>query len=237
MPTKSQSKNNVFDDAGLTLIECLVAIVVIAITTAAIGPMLVFSVATRIQNQKTEQAMQLAQSEIDKVRLTVEQGGDYAARLKELSVVAHPANATSPDVAISEIPVPGSNYADFIDGSTSPASLVTQARMIDLDGDDDNDFAIQLFRTRGIAVPAQDSSLEDTPVTFDIGVRVYDARAVGSTLQSEPAGLEFTSGEGERRTRPLAVIYGQISQGDRDGSLCQYWELTNGSTPSSMLCN
>ena len=44
--------------------------------------MMVFSVATRVQNQRTEQALQIAQAEVDKVRLVVEQGGDYGDRVK-----------------------------------------------------------------------------------------------------------------------------------------------------------
>ncbi|MEO1387332.1 MAG: prepilin-type N-terminal cleavage/methylation domain-containing protein [Cyanobacteria bacterium J06634_6] len=234
MFVKSQLRKPYSSDAGLTLIECLVAIVVIAITTAAIAPMMIFSVATRVQNQKTEQALQLAQSQIDQVRLTVEQGGDYAARLEELSVVSSPTAATA-----LEIPPPGTGYGNFISGDNK-ATALNHARMFDIDGDEDNDFAVQLFRTKGIVVPAEDPSLDDTPVTFDVGVRVYDIRAQdATTLLKEPAGLAFTSGEGERRTRPLAVIYSQITQGDRNGSLCQYWALnsTAGTPPARMLCN
>ena len=226
--TKSKQFEQRSSEDGLTLIECLVAIVVIALTTASIGPMMLFSVATRVQNQKTEQALQLAQSEIDKVRLTVEQGGDYADRLAELSVVSSAASTAV------EIGPPDS----FIDNAIL-ATDVNQARKFDIDGDGDDDFAIQLFRTEGITVPAADPTAASTPVTFDIGVRVYDALSEGSTLQSDPVGLTFTSGQGERRTHPLAVMYSQITQGDRSGSLCQYWKLTStaGSAPAEMSCN
>jgi prepilin-type N-terminal cleavage/methylation domain-containing protein len=217
-------------EEGLTLMECLVAIVVIAITVAAIGPMLVFTVATRVQNQKTEQALQLAQGEIDKVRLVVEQGGDYGGKLRGLSLLAAPASISSP----TAVAVPTAFIA-----STASTTAITQARRIDTDGDGDNDFAIQLFRTQGIELPSQTAGITaSTPVVFNIGVRVYDARAESNlgSLVASTTSLTFTSGEGNRGRRPLAVLYGQIAQGDRDGSLCQYWEFT-GSTPTNLQCN
>lgn len=217
-------------EEGLTLIECLVAIVVIAITVAAIGPMMVFTVATRVQNQKTEQALQLAQGEIDKVRLVIEQGGDYGDRLRGVSLVAAAASISTP----TAVPAPTTFIA-----STASVTTTAQARKIDTDGDGDNDFAIQLFRTQGIQIPSQTAGVTaSTPVAFDIGVRVYDALAesnVGS-LTTSTTSLTFTSGEGNRGRRPIAVLYGEMAQGDRDGSLCQYWQFT-GSTPTNLQCN
>lgn len=230
--TKEKPNNSRSSEAGLTLIECLVAIAVIGITTASIGPMMVFSVATRVQNQKAEQALQLAQAEIDKVRLTVEQGGDYGQRLRNLSLYP-----TTISVA-ANVPAPNA----FVGNTTSstPSVAVRQARMIDIDGDTAPDFAIQLFRTPGIEVPPTIGTVS-TPVVFQVGVRVYDARAAGRQvttpgLERDEAGLAFTSGEGERGRRPLAVLYSQVGQGDRNGSLCQYWRFA-GSTPTGLVCN
>ncbi|WP_198011388.1 prepilin-type N-terminal cleavage/methylation domain-containing protein [Synechococcus sp. PCC 7335] len=211
--------------SGLTLIECLVAIAVIGMTTAAIGPMMVFSVATRIQNQRTEQALQLAQAEIDRVRLVVELGGDY-----QNDLAAIPLPVTTETSIIREVSAPTT-----FEASTSDITDVTDARLVDIDGDGDDDYAIQLFRTEGVSV-------DSTPVIFDVGARVYDARRAAANLSeglaTDTAGLTFTSGEGQTGTRPLAVIYSQISQGDREASLCQQWELLSaaGSAPSSMVC-
>lgn len=213
---------------GLTLIECLVAIAVIGLTTATIAPMVVFAVATRVQNQKTEQALQLAQGEIDKVRLIVEQGGDYGDRLIGINLLAATASVAS------AVPAP-----NVLVASTASTTSANQAREVDIDGDGDNDFLIQLFRTQGIELPPETiGTTASTPVAFDVGVRVYDARAAAniSSLTAESADLTFTSGEGDRGTQPLAVLYSQITQGDRTGSLCQYWEYT-GSTPTGLQCN
>lgn len=213
-------------EAGLTLIECLVAIVVIGVTTASIGPMMVFSVATRVQNQKTEQALQLAQAEIDKVRLVIEQGGDYGDRLNGLKVY----KVTTSSVTAVQSP------NSFI-ASTASVTGERQARKIDIDGDGRDDFAIQLFRTPGTELRPQTPGVTaSTPVVFNYGVRVYDARASTASLIASTARLGLTSGEGDRGRRPLAALYGQMGQGDRDSSLCQYWRFA-GSTPTALQCN
>jgi prepilin-type N-terminal cleavage/methylation domain-containing protein len=222
---KTNANNLSSSEAGLTLIECLVAISVIAITVATIAPMMVFSVATRVQNQKTEQALQLAQAEVDKVRLTVDQGGDYGQRLRDMFLFSSPAST------VLGVAAPTTFVA-----STASVTSVTGARQVDTDGDGTNDFAIQIFRTTGIELAPAIAGAPSTPVAFNMGVRVYDARASTASLLTDDAGLAFTSGTGQRSNRPLAVLYSQIVQGDRTGSLCQYWQFT-GSTPTSLLCN
>ncbi|MEL7377462.1 MAG: prepilin-type N-terminal cleavage/methylation domain-containing protein [Bacteroidota bacterium] len=211
------------DDDGLTLIECLVALTVIALTVVTIAPMMVFSVATRVQNQKTEQALRLARGEIDKIRLTVEQGGDYSTRLEELSLISSKNSSPLVDVKAPY---------KFVANDPAAVTDIRFAREIDIDADGDTDFAVQLFRDEGIEVGP-----ESVPIAFNVGVRVYDVRAAANfgDLLEDSAGLAFTSGEGQRGRRPLAVLYSQITQGDRISSLCQAWEFA-GSTPTDLQC-
>lgn len=54
---------------GLTLIECLVAMIIITIVVAIITPPIFLAVGTRVNNRRTEQALQVAQGEIERVRL------------------------------------------------------------------------------------------------------------------------------------------------------------------------
>ena len=61
-------------NSGLTLIEGLVAILIVSAVTTAITPMMFLSVATRIQNRRSEQALQLAHGQIDQIRVLMEQG-------------------------------------------------------------------------------------------------------------------------------------------------------------------
>lgn len=205
------------NESGLTLIECLVAIALIASTIGVIAPITVLAVATRVQNQRSEQAGHIAQSEINRVRLVVERGGNY----------------TLDDVAtttgtLAAVPAP-----DRIDTSNPPSTQ--KARPIDIDGDGDNDFAVQLFRTND-----PDGIVNGQPVAFELGVRVYTARAVDtftpSQLSTVPASLSMTSGEGEGRTRPLAVISTSVVKSDREDSLCDYYRYIDSTQTVPASC-
>ncbi len=206
-------------DSGLTLIECLVAIMVISLTSASISPVLVLSVATRVQNQKSEQALQLARGEIDRVRLLVESKSIYTdadLRLAEDEKTKSGA-VSAPDTSILE------------KTWLTDSPRVKTARIVDTNGDDVPDFVIQSFRGKSPIVATAEGNM---PVAFDMGVRVYDATVLKSPngggfkteLEKKAASLGFTSGEGERGRSPLAVVYSQIVNSDRAESLCKYME-------------
>ena len=194
------------NEQGLTLLECLVAIALMGLTAGIIAPVMVFSVATRVQSQRAEQALQLAQGEIEKIRLMVDRGGDYSSELSAYPITT----ATS----IADTNPPDSSRAS-LDSTTTNV-----AKYINIDSDSDNEFAVQVFRSEGIQ-PAGST----VPIAFEVGVRVYEDSAVqdnSANLQRDSASLNFTSGEGDRTTRPLAVIYADIFQGDRADALCEY---------------
>lgn len=206
---------------GLTLIECLVAIAVIGLTATVMAPVMVFSLATRIQSQRAEQALQVAQGEVDKIRLMVERGGDFSSQL-----YAYPSTTS-----VAATTGPNSIAADWNSTTTNVA------KQVNIGDGSQNKFAVQVFRSVG-STPSGST----VPITFDIGVRVYDSKAFqnnSSNLLTDPAGLGFTGGEGQRSSRPLAVIYTSIFQGDREGALCTYRQhLSTASTITNGLnCN
>lgn len=206
-------------DSGLTLIECLVAIVVIGISMAVTAPVIVLSVATRNQSQRAEQAFQLAQAEVDRIKFTVANSNTYT--VSAATVAANSAANFLNDVDPPEIIA--ANYSITSDS----------AKGIDVDSDGVSDYAIQIFRTIG-------SSVGTRPIAFDLGVRVYDATAVNTKtqaeLRTEQANIGLTSGEGQRALRPLSVIYTSVIKSDTDRSLCDYYNFidsVNGTTTSS----
>lgn len=194
-------------DHGLTLLECLVAISVIGLSSSIIAPVMIFSVATRVQSQKAEQALQLAQSEVDNIRAEVERGGDYTTFLN-----TYPQTLESEEnIATTLAPTSASPT-----GFTS--SNVRTAKTVNIDDDSEDEFVVQVFRTAGV-------SSAGIPVAFKVGVRVYDNNAFqrnSTAMETEAAALNMTSGEGERGRRPLAVLYADIVQSDRQLSLCNY---------------
>lgn len=208
-------------DQGLTLIECLVAIVIVSITLIAITPPIFFITATRVQSRRAEQALQVGQAEIDRIRAVVERG---VYTLNDL-----PAVVTS----INNVPAPTSVTAGVLKSSIASCNTYTGATVattsllpVNTDLDPSNlaactsQFLVQTFRTDGTAGSAVPRS------GFRVGVRVYAdiplLRQNLGSLQTEQASLKFVSGAGNQNLRPLAVLYSTIVRNDTSTSLQDY---------------
>lgn len=195
---------------GFTLLESLIAIMVITVVIAALTPPIFLSVATRVQNRKAEQAMQLAQGEIDRVRRLVERG-DYTI----FDPDPNQRPLTLPPVAASGM--------TCLNNVSAPASA---EEILNLNNDNIHKFRVQSFRTDGILDPNTGK-----PVAFNLGVRVYAWFPDGPTLETQPASLKFTSAVGSQRTRPLSVLYTKVVRSDTPNSLNYYSNAVGTSCP------
>jgi len=212
LATLAKNKNS---EQGISLLECLMAIVVIAVVITSFTPPIILAVATRVQNRRAEQAVQLAQGEIDKVRRTVEQGNYADTDLPPIgasNVRLQPAPSSSRELQIQRQPSP----------ERFPSSASESAR-IDLNGDGSTDFYVQTYRSPGIPENGK-------TVAFCLGVRVYSASAIRENfgqLESPPqhlASLQLTNAMGAQKRRPLALIYTSVVNSDTSNSLVN---LTN----------
>ena len=218
LPPKRSPAQPSAPDQGLTLIECLVAIVMVALVAGSIAPVMVISVASRVNSQKAEQALGLAQAEIERTRSLVEQGSYATANLPPIGSTASSAVKENEDISS----VLGPNLS--VTNSTNFAFTVP----VDVNGDGTNDFRVQRFRSAGYT-PAS----ANTPIAFNLGVRVYDIDATGTgNLPTDVASLGLTSGTGERTQRPLAALYTTIAVGDQDDSLCDLIRYFNSTQTS-----
>ena len=206
---------------GLTIIECLVAMVIASTVLAFISPPILLAVATRVQNQKAEQSFEVAQAEVDRIRVLLERGNYANTALPPLS---------SSTTGIGNTSAPTSGAA----GHTTDRTLMTAAKglAVDVNQDGTYDFVVQTFRDAGAAVSPTETRL----ITFQMGVRVYAYKALasGGTLLTQAAPLGFTTGDGFQNTRPLSVIYTRLTRSDLKESFCKYvTELTPSPTPSA----
>lgn len=204
-PLKSGSQQQ-----GFTLIECLVAIVMVALVSGLIAPVLIVSVATRINSQRSEQALALAQQEIDTVRQLLE-WGEY--EVDDLPPVANRFVPADEPGEFDQVPA----------GSNDIQSAFAQDLFdVDIDNDGAIDFLVERFRTVG-------EDVDGIPVAFAMGVRVYDQRRVrlNEGRQLTPASLVMTSGDGGSGTRPLAALYTTLSVTDQDNALCNLVSYLN----------
>ncbi|UCJ11198.1 MAG: type II secretion system GspH family protein [Phormidium sp. PBR-2020] len=220
--TKSPSS-----DQGLTLIEGLVAILIISAVTTAITPMMFLSVATRVQNRRAEQAVQLAHGQIDQVRVLIDQG------LNSEEVIERQLPPLVPDVqSVRDVgPPTGAGNRILSTNSSCPNRLpdlgtlsgYQEAFPVDVSGDCETEFYVQIFRTNEVTAIRPDTGLP-VPIVFRMGVRVYyrNARPNFGNLETEEASLIMTTGEGQQTRRPLAALYSVMAQGDTRLSLDRY---------------
>jgi type II secretory pathway pseudopilin PulG len=218
--------------AGLTLIEGLVAIVVIAITVSAITPPIFVATATRIQTRRSEQAREIAQGELDRVRTLMERGGatinDMPGATAADVDVGGALTATKPaEVVVPETTVPsspmlssqdcGGSIKRYPDTSTTPVAF-NRLTPVDITGDCTPEYAMQVFRLPGY-IPIGGTA----PLSFIMGVRVYSyfPGQVYPPLDAAPSSLAMTTGRRDAggKQRPLAVLYSQVSRNDSSGSL------------------
>lgn len=226
-------------EQGLTLIECLVAIIVITITIVAITPPIMLATATRIQSRRAEQANQAAQGEIDRIRFIVERGGytlnDLPAsaavvQIKDAGVAVGPPTGSTP--LLTRRTTCTGTYAANPRYPTTPAPSATGLILVDVDGDCTPDFVMQVFRNIGQVPPPANAT--DPPYAFDMGVRVYTfiPGQPFPTLQKERASLVAGTGARDQLTgnsrRPLAVLYSSMARNDQSKSLGQICKQANG---------
>lgn len=224
---------------GLTLIEGLVAIVVIAITLSAITPPIFVATATRIQTRRSEQARAIAQGEIDRVRTLMERGVTNITELPggtgaDVAVGATLSPTNPKDIAAPVASVPASPMLSIKDcGSsikrypdTTPVAF-NQLTPVDVTGDCTPEYAMQVFR-----LPAYRPDGETIPFSLTMGVRVYSyfPGQVYPPLDAAPSSLAMTTGRRDSggKQRPLAVLYSQISRNDSSRSLGMMCRQTGG---------
>ncbi len=187
------------DCQGVSLLEVLVAMLVVTAVLASITPSIFLAVATRVQARRAEQALQLAQQEVERVRLLMNQPNDAAYLNQQL-----PASAAG-DVRNFAVP------ASFVTTCSAQPCPITEA----LISSSSDQFAVQMFRDNPGIVNSATGELQG----FRVGVRVYstDARlgnGFPANLQRNTKGIGLTTAQGNRLYYPLAALYVEISKGD-----------------------
>ncbi|NJN31672.1 MAG: hypothetical protein HC824_15555 [Synechococcales cyanobacterium RM1_1_8] len=205
--------------AGVTLLEALVAMILITIVVTIITPPIFMAVATRVSNRRTEQAMQLGQSEIERVRLLMSSGLSDA----DITPLLPPeVSGITPD-NIATVPAPTATCGELPPcGNANQVALTFKPADATVTDDRGQRLFVQSFRDPGerIGNPATGPLF-----AFRMGVRVYGAEAMDATgtpkagLETQPRALSFTTGTGSRGVAPLAVFYTELNRGSSTGGL------------------
>jgi prepilin-type N-terminal cleavage/methylation domain-containing protein len=153
--TKHKQQQNLSQsrDGGYTIIESLVAMIVVSVLMIAIAPVMAFSVATRVQARRVELATQAARTYIDALR---------TGAIKPSQQQQFPAAAAAPP-AIPAAPADINNLY-CVDFDEDPAICTGN-----------KDFRVQGVRQSAINA----NNLEAKKAGYNLTVRVYRADATG----------------------------------------------------------
>jgi type II secretory pathway pseudopilin PulG len=218
--SQRRSSPNLASTVGLTLLEALVAMIIISVIISVITPPVFIAVATRVYQRKTEQALNIAQQEIDAVRRVVS-AGDYTANNFGTKLPPAIASGTLKAYAAPTAYCVPTDVAPYCTSPTASTAVERGESSGGVAGSTDSSsvFYVQVFRDTGTTL----SSVDTIPSTFRMAVRVYEARpGNGVTLGTDQAPLTFTTGKSRRtgnQALPLAVLYTEVSRGDVKGSL------------------
>lgn len=171
--------------SGFTIVESLMAIVVVGILMTVVAPVIALSVATRVQARRVELATQAARNYIDGVKS---------------GAIAPPTITAANQYLLDSVAVP---------------TALTDLYCVDLDGtpgcssSSSKDLAIQAFRT---VTSTTGEAASDPKKGYRLGIRVYraDAFSDSTPLVKGTKQATFTGGMGNRKV-PLVEMTTEIS--------------------------
>jgi prepilin-type N-terminal cleavage/methylation domain-containing protein len=189
--TKRQQQQNLSQprDGGYTIIESLVAMIVVSVLMIAIAPVMAFSVATRVQARRTELATQAAKTYIDALR---------TGAIKPVPGKGFPIKATGTNVEEATVPTDKTKLYD-----------------LDMDGGGFTDTSSTDFYVQGAWLNKDVTGNDPTSKGYELLVRVYRADSFDPTvtLKQKPQDAKkqsvVGSGLGDR-TMPVVEMKTQI---------------------------
>lgn len=192
-------------EEGFTLLEALVATLLVTIILLTMAPPIILALAMRLHYQKSEQGMLLAQAEVERVRALLNSGSYQDSHLPPI-VNSHSFVGAVP---APTVPLTPASTINLYNSHTQVRSeYINQGSSVP-------DFYIQTFRSNR-------SVVTDDIIGFHMGVRVYSSEISTNTDGLSPDRDSLTSGLFSRNSHPVAVIYTELVRGDTEGSRDAY---------------
>lgn len=200
-------------ESGFSLLEPLVAILILATVMAALTPPMVLAIATRVKTFRVEQAIKVAQSEVDRNRRLIDRETTASALNPKLPPAATPNTANPQDIG-----APTSSTPSCTNGiPTTPQSWCA----IPNPAGGASVLGMQVFRTQIFNLDGTTGfTASKLPVAYRLGVRIYPIQALqqnAGSLQTQASTLTLSPGARSLRA-PLAVLYAPIARSDFSGT-------------------
>ena len=190
-------------EGGFTIIESLLAILVVSILLVAIAPVLSLSVATRVQSRRIELATQAAKSYID------------AVKTKKITAPLE-TGATTTLTAYSAPTATGTLTCTANSYCTAPTGTSLYCVDFDSSGSCENTSVTDMI-VQGFRYNSANSNTNDPTKGYALGIRVYRADAfkdstalIQSTSLPNKKQATFTGGAGQRKA-PLVEMTTDIN--------------------------
>jgi prepilin-type N-terminal cleavage/methylation domain-containing protein len=243
MIRKQKLPSSPSSQSGFTLIECLIAIIIVGVLLVAVAPAVILSVATRVQARRVEGATEAARAYVDGVR-----AGTIPAPPNVVLLQPDKTNAVNQNLFAGIAPAP-SGAAGWVCTATFPNSNPTycvdgtsSTGLYCVDKDDtpgcnsrsNRDFVVQAFRsvTTPAALTDLTTSQAEANKGYIMGIRVYraDALAINGPLQTS-----VNSQDPQGRARRQVAYAG--GAGDRSSPLLEFTtEIRGSGTDWKSLC-
>jgi prepilin-type N-terminal cleavage/methylation domain-containing protein len=241
---KQQQISQPSGESGFTIIESLVAMLVVTILLAAIAPTIVIATATRVQSKRIEVATQAARTFIDGVKTGAVTTPATTITLTQ-SATATPRSLGDNLLNTTNMPVPTTTTSTSLYCVTKDANNNVNITNPDCTSNTSKIFYIQAVKI----IVTGSSSIDGTGLPKDgyrLGIRVYRSdidftktvKASDATItgQSKTTQNTFTGTLGDRQS-PLVEMTTEIgSRNTSFNALCQRLAITS-STTSNTTCN
>lgn len=216
---------------GFTILESLVAILVVGILLIAISPVIVLSIAVRLQAKRVDLATRAARLYIDGVKSEeiappahtvlldeVSDAPDFDFEPRRSDFVTTPA----PDIGTFDCAAGDTTLSYYCENESAPPNS-----LYCVDGDDDGVNHCTADSNRDLIIQAFRSTTPSDDPNYLLGVRVYRADGFSDTELLEAGGeqLTATGGLGDRKV-PLFQITTEVVRGD--ASLVDYCRRLGG---------
>lgn len=221
MSLSKQQNPNKSSQAGFSIIEVLLAIIIVTILMAAIAPAIVLSVATRIQAKRIELGTAAAKSYIDGVRsgaIAAPIITNTSANNVDVPSVGDLGTCTSTDTIVKK-----AFYCP-----TGP----TNSDLYCIDNDDtpgctNNSFQDMIVQAYGLSSDPSTTNEEKAEKGYQLGIRVYraDAFAGSGTLKksddnAKRSASTFTAGNGDSKAPLIEMTTEIATPKTKYGDLC-----------------
>ncbi|NEN97109.1 MAG: prepilin-type N-terminal cleavage/methylation domain-containing protein [Moorea sp. SIO3I7] len=197
-------------DAGFTIMESLMAMLIITILMLGISPMIVLGVANRVQSRRVELAVQAARAYIDGVRSGAIEHPEHKLEM-ELD-----AGKNRSEFAKTEAPKPSNLTCDknsYCDNENDKSIYCVDLDDGGCSSDSSRDLIIQAFRS----ITLLGDPANNTDKSYFLGVRVYRADAFkdnGDLSIGEKGAKAKAIGPGlSDRKAPLVEMTTEITTG------------------------